>query len=53
MNSNVKWWAGMVACVLIALAGQADAMPEPWNHVFSIGGVIGTAVSGYMIRPQA
>lgn len=54
MSPNVKYWVGMGAAVLMALAGQVDAMPEPWNHIFSIGGVVGTAISGYMIqRPDA
>lgn len=44
MNENAKYWIGMAASVLVALAGQADATPEPWNHLLSIGGVIGTAI---------
>jgi hypothetical protein len=53
VSSNAKYFIGMAAAVLMALAGQADAMPEPWNHIFSIAGVVGAAVSGYMIqRPE-
>lgn len=52
MNSddNVKWWIGLVGCVLVAVAAQAYAVPEPWSHVFSIGGTIGAALNGYLIR---
>lgn len=47
---NGTWWAGLVACVLVAVAAQAHTLPEPWSHVVSTLGTVGAAVNGYLIR---
>jgi hypothetical protein len=47
---NSAWWVGLAACILVAIAAQSHALPEPWNHVFSIGGAVGAAINGYLIR---
>jgi hypothetical protein len=50
VSTEAKFWAGMVASILVAIAGQAEVLPEPWRHYASIGGIVGTAVTGYMLR---
>lgn len=50
MTTNTKWVLGLVAAILVAVAGQPDAVPEPLRHWLGLGGLIGTAISGYMIR---
>ena len=50
MNNNARYWIGMVASVCIALAGQAEILPEPSRHIVSILGIVGTAMNGYMIQ---
>jgi hypothetical protein len=51
MRSNATYWVGMVAFVLVALAGQSDHIPDGfWRHAVAIGGIVGTAVSGYLIQ---
>lgn len=50
MNQNTKYWVGLVASVLTALAGQAEIIPEPWRHYVSVLGIIGSAINGYMIQ---
>ena len=47
---NAKFWIGMIACVLVAIAAQAHALPEPWSHIVSTLGTIGAAINGYLIR---
>lgn len=49
-HPDFKYWAGLVACICGALLGQAELLGEPWRHYVTIGFVIGTAVSGYMIK---
>ena len=48
--NNAHWWVGLVACVLVAVAAQSHALPEPWSHVVSVLGTVGAAVNGYLIR---
>jgi hypothetical protein len=50
VSTEAKFWAGMVASILVAIAGQAEVLPEPWRHYASIGGIVGTAVTGYMLQ---
>jgi hypothetical protein len=50
MSNNARYWVGMIASVLVALAGQAEVIPEPYRHVVSVLGIVGTAVTGYMIQ---
>lgn len=53
MNPNMAWYVGLFASIAIAVAGQADQFPHPYDHIFSLGGIIGTAISGYMAqRPR-
>jgi hypothetical protein len=49
-QSNALFWVGLIACVLVAVAAQAHTLPEPWSHLVSIGGTVGAAVNGYLIR---
>jgi hypothetical protein len=48
--SNSQWWAGLIACVMVAVAAQSHTLPEPWSHVVSVLGTVGAAVNGYLIR---
>jgi hypothetical protein len=50
MNGQGFVWMGLTASILVALAGQADFMPEPWRHWLVIGGIVGTAINGYLIE---
>lgn len=53
MNPNHAWFLGLFASIVVAVAGQADQFPHPYDHIFSLGGIIGTAISGYMTqRPR-
>jgi hypothetical protein len=49
-DKNAKWWIGLVACVMVAIAAQAHTLPEPWSHIVSVLGTIGASVNGYMIK---
>jgi hypothetical protein len=49
-DKNAKFWIGLIACVLVAVAAQAHTLPEPWSHAVSIAGTIGAAVNGYLIK---
>lgn len=51
MSSNLKWSLGLIASVLVALAAQPDAVPDPLKHYMGVAGIIGAAITGYMIRP--
>ena len=51
-NNNPAWWVGMVACILVAVAAQAHAMPEPWSHIVSTAGTVGAALNGFLIRRE-
>jgi hypothetical protein len=50
MNQQA-WWAGLAAAVLVAVAGQAEYFGEPARHWISLGGIVGTAISGFMLHP--
>jgi hypothetical protein len=49
-RTNTPWWIGMVASVLVALAGQSHDLPDTWRHAASVAGIIGTAINGFLIR---
>lgn len=51
MSTNARWMLGLIASIAVAVAGQADAFPHPYDHVFSLGGIVGTAITGYMMQP--
>lgn len=48
--SDIKWFAGLIACICGALIGQAELVGEPWRHWISVLFIACTAISGYMIR---
>lgn len=50
MSTQAQWWFGLFGSILVAVAGQAEVVPEPWRHYVSLGGIIGTAITGYMVR---
>ena len=43
-QSQTGYWLGLGASVLVAIAGQAEILPEPWRHIVAILGIVGTAV---------
>ena len=52
MNANAMWWVGLVAAICVSVAGQTDSLPHVLKHVLSLIGIVGTAISAYMIdRP--
>lgn len=48
---QIAYVAGLVGFVCVAVLGQAELIGEPWHHWISIAGIVGTAVSGYLIQP--
>ena len=51
MQPNAKWWLGLGAFILVALAGQSDHIPDGfWRHAVAVGGIVGTAINAYMIQ---
>ena len=52
MNANAMWWVGLVAAICVSVAGQTDSLPHVLKHVLSLIGIVGPAISAYMIdRP--
>jgi len=49
---QIGWWVGLVTSVIVAVAGQAELVGEPWRHWLTIAGIVSTAVNGYMLHPQ-
>lgn len=50
-RTQIAYWVGLVSFVCAALLGQAEMIGEPWHHYLSIAGIVGTAVSGYLLQP--
>ena len=50
-KTQLAWWVGLVTFVSIALTGQAELIREPWHHYLSVIGIIGTAITGYCLKP--
>ncbi len=50
-RSQLAYFAGLIAFVCTALIGQGELIGEPWHHWISIVGIIGTAISGYLLQP--
>lgn len=48
--AQILYFISMLACVATAVAGQAEAISEPWRHYVSIVGIVGTAVSAFMLQ---
>ena len=47
---NLPYYLGLFASICVAVAGQAELIPEPYRHWVSLLGIIGTAVNGYLIQ---
>ena len=52
MTQQIGWWLGLVASILIAVAGQAELVGEPWRHYLTVAAIVSTAINGYMLHPQ-
>ena len=50
MSAEVALWLGLAASILTAVSAQADVFPEGWRPWVTILGIVGTAVSGWLIR---
>jgi hypothetical protein len=50
MSAEVALWLGLVASVLSAAAAQADVFPTGWRPWVTLAGVLGTAISGWLMR---
>jgi hypothetical protein len=47
---NVAWHIGLVAFILMALAGANLDIPEPYRTAVAIGGIVGTATTAYLAK---
>jgi len=50
MNTEIALWLGLAASVLSALGAQANLFPDPWKAPITLLGVVGTAVTGWLVR---
>ena len=50
---QIAYFVGLVTCVCGALVGQAELIGEPWHHYLSIAGIVGTAITGYLLQPPS
>lgn len=50
-KSQIAYWAGLVAFICTAVIGQAEMVGEPWRHWIALVGIVGTAISGYLLQP--
>jgi hypothetical protein len=50
MNPNVKFWIGMFASILVAVAGMATQIDPPWDKALALAGLVGTAINGVLIQ---
>ena len=50
MNPNVKFWIGMVASILVAVAGMAPQIDPPYDKILTLAGLVGTAINGVLIQ---
>jgi hypothetical protein len=41
---------GLAAFVCTSLIGQAELIGEPWRHYVTVGGVLMTAMAGFMVQ---
>jgi hypothetical protein len=52
MNAKSIWWVNLVAASCVSVAGQLDSLPHVLKHVLGLIGIVGIAISAYMIgRP--
>jgi hypothetical protein len=51
VTTQARLWIGLVASVLTVLGSEAAASLYPsLHHLFTLLGLIGTAISGYLIQ---
>jgi hypothetical protein len=50
MTMQLAWFVSLLTCVTTALVGQAELLGEPWRHYVTVGAVIMTALSGFMLK---
>lgn len=50
MNKNVIYWISFAASLLTTLSAQADLFPAKAKGIVTVLGVIGTAISGVLVR---
>lgn len=50
-RAQIAYFAGLITSVCTALYGQGEMIGEPYRHWLAIGGIVGTAVSGYLLQP--
>ena len=48
--TQIAWLCGLVAFVCTTLIGQAELIGEPWRHYVTVGGVLATAIAGFMLQ---
>jgi hypothetical protein len=53
MSKNALFLLGLFASIGVAVAGGAKDLPSPWDKILSLGGLAGTAITGYLAqRPR-
>ncbi len=50
MNPNIKFWVGMVASILVAVASMAPQIDPPYDKILMLAGLVGTAINGVLIQ---
>lgn len=51
--NNILFGLGLLASILLTVAGIADQFTPPWNELASLGGAIGAGINGFlMTRPR-
>lgn len=50
-RAQIAYFAALVAFVCTALVGQGEIIGEPYRHWLTISGIVGTAVSGFLLQP--
>lgn len=51
--SQIAWLSSLIACVCMAVLGQAELIGEPWRHYVTIVSVVATAASAFMLQRPA
>ncbi len=50
MSKNALFLLGLFASIGVAVAGGAKDLPPPWDKILSLGGLAGTAITGYLAQ---
>ncbi len=51
-NKNIILIVSLISAICTALTGQAHLFGDNLNHILAITGIIATAISGVLIKPD-